>query len=188
MHRAIRRVILGLLVGTCGGGGCRSSALEHTPDRRPFPLPLSPISCARSNSAAAQMVRCRLKLRHKTPRAVELRFSGDLTGIMCHKGELLNNLRNVALPVGFHAGRHPQGRSARFSDRLPQSRRNKIPRKWLHGGYMAPKTEKACRSFLKQQAFVFIGGPIEIFAPTRSGTDGTSFGVLRDSNHIDPKP
>ena len=25
-------------------------------------------------------------------------------------------------------------------------------------GYMAPKTEKACRSFLKQQAFVFIGG------------------------------
>ena len=77
---------------------------------------------------------------------------------MCHKGELLNNLRNVALPVGFHAGRHPQGRSARFSDRLPQSRRNKTPRKWLHGGYMAPKTEKACGSFLKQQAFVFIGG------------------------------
>ena len=104
------------------------------------------------------MVRCRLKLRHKTPRAVELRFSGDLTGITGHNAELLNNVRNVALPVGFHTGQHPQGRSTRFSDRLPQRRRNKTPRKWLHGGYMAPKTEKACRSFLKQQAFVFIGG------------------------------
>ena len=109
-------------------------------------------------TAAAQTVRGRLKLRHETLRAVELQFSGDLTGIMGHKGELLNKVRNVALSAGFHTGRHPQGRSARFSDRLPQSRRNKTPRKWLHGGYMAPKTEKACRSFLKQQAFVFIGG------------------------------
>ena len=97
---------------------------------------------------------------------------------MCHKGELPNNLRNVALPVGFHAGRHLQGRSAQLSGRLPQSRRNKTPRKCLHGGYMAPKTEKACRSFLKQQAFVFIGGEGGIrthgrVAPTPDFESGT---------------
>ena len=36
------------------------------------------------------------------------------------------------------SGQYPQGLSALFSDRLPQSRRNKTPRKWLHG----PKNRK----------------------------------------------